>query len=322
MKQITIVDKLSLDTLSADVTHRLRVVVTDNATGNESQIPVLVRKSEKPGPVLGITAALHGNELNGIPVIHRLLSWLEDRPLLCGTVIAVPIVNIPGYLRKQREFEDGQDLNRLMPGNPHGHESELYAARFVDRIASHFDYLIDLHTASFGRVNSLYVRADMEDPVATRLARLIGPQIILHSPGKDGTLRAAMAERGVHSITVEVGDPQRLQQGLVRTARLGVIEILEDLKMVDSGIPHEDGDCVECSSSYWMYTDRGGILQVTPEVAQMVRKDQEVARLRNVWGELVRTYLAPEDGIVIGKSTDPAARAGSRILHLGVLSGK
>jgi predicted deacylase len=268
--------------------------------------------------VVGITAAIHGNELNGIVVIHRLLSRLARTPLLKGTLVAVPIVNVPGYLREQREFEDGVDLNRVMPGKPDGNESALYAHRLMERVVQHFEYLIDLHTASTGRENSLYIRADMKDPLTAKLARIMAPQIILHSPGADGTLRDAAQRRGIRSLTVEIGDPQRFQGEYVRNARLGLQELLEHLGMLpdisdpDSHIP------VECGRSSWIYTDRGGVLHVLPKVADRVEKDDRIAILYNVWGDIVREYGAPESGIVIGRSVNPTARAGSRVLHLGI----
>jgi predicted deacylase len=274
------------------------------------------------GPVVGVTAAIHGNELNGIMVIHRLLREIVVTGLRGGAVVAVPIVNVPGYLRQQREFEDGTDLNRIMPGKDAGNESALYAYRFMDRVVAKFDYLIDLHTASTGRENSLYVRADMDDEKTATMARLISPQIVLHSPGADGTLRGAAQRRGIRAITVEVGDPQRLQRGLVRSARLGLQEVLENLGMLpDSGSeasPGGDAKAIECRRSYWMHTDRGGVLTVLPSVAARVQKGDLVARMHNVWGDLVREYHAPEAGVIIGRSVNPCARAGSRVVHLGM----
>lgn len=313
-----IVTLLELDGLEPDKLHRFRVVMTENATGNETLIPVMVMRAVKPGPVIGFTAAVHGNELNGIPVIHRLMQTLTTTGLRSGTVVAVPIVNIPGYLREQREFEDGVDLNRVMPGKAEGNESQLYAHRFVDRVLSKLDYLVDLHTASFGRVNSLYVRANMDNPRAADLARLINPQIIVHSPGGDGTVRAAAAERGTVAITVEVGDPHRFQSGMIRATRLGLQEVLEHLGVIGDISDPEPQDVVECASSFWMYTDRGGVLTVFPEVTDLVEKGERVAALDNVWGDRVRVYTAPVDAVVVGKATNPAARAGSRIVHLGV----
>jgi predicted deacylase len=313
------VSDLQIDELEMGQVHRRRLVMAENATGNETLVPVIVVRGPKPGPVVGITAAVHGNELNGIRVIHRLLQVLGDKPLLQGTVVAAPIVNVPGYLRQQREFEDGTDINRIMPGKPDGNESSLYAHRVVERLVSHFDYLFDLHTASFGRINSLYVRVNMEAEVPRKLARLLDPQIIVHSPGADGTLRAAAANLGVHAVTVEVGDPQRFQPGLVRSTRLGLQEVLEHLGMLPDISDTGDDEIVECHRSYWIYTDRGGVLYVRPDVTERVEKGEVIAKLYNVWGDLVREYEAPEAGIIVGKSTNPAARAGSRIVHLGVI---
>lgn len=309
---------LVVDELEPDVMHRRRVVMTENATGNETLVPVFALRSANPGPVVAVTAAIHGNELNGIPVVHRLVEALSETKLLCGAVIAVPLVNIPGYLRQSRDFEDGVDLNRVMPGRVDGNESQLYAHRFFERVLARMDYLVDLHTASFGRVNSLYVRVDRSAPVPLELARKLRPQIIVHSSGEDGTLRAAAALRGAHALTVEIGDPQMMQPGLVRATHLGVQEIIEHLGMIADMSNPDDGEVIECSRSYWTHTDRGGLLTVFPELCARVRAGEVVARLRNIWGDLVREYRAPEDGVVVGKSTNPAARAGSRILHLGV----
>ena len=314
-----IVTELGLDSLEPGKIHRMRVTMTENATGNETLLPAVVLRAQDPKPVVGVTAVIHGNELNGIPVIHRLLSTLNETALIKGTVVAVPIVNVPGYMRKQREFEDGVDLNRIMPGSAGGDESQFYAARFMDRVAREFDYLIDLHTASAGRVNSLYVRADMSKPEIAKMARLISPQIIVHSPEPAGSLRGACADRVTVALTVEVGDPQRLQRGLVRAARLGIQEVLEDLGMIPNVSDTDDDDIIECKKSYWIYSDRGGFLNVLPKLADTVEEGEVIARLFNVWGDMVREYLAPEKGIVVGKSTDPAARAGSRIMHLGIV---
>ena len=103
--------------------------------------------------------------------------------------MAVPCVNVPGYLNFQREFSDGKDLNRLFPGQEFGTASQVYAYQLMAKIVNHFDYLIDLHTASFGRVNSYYVRSDMNDPVSAALAKLQQPQIILHNSGQDGKVK-------------------------------------------------------------------------------------------------------------------------------------
>jgi len=314
-----IVDRLRLEPVPSGEPHRVRVVITENATGNETLVPAVVLRSGVAGPVVGVTAAIHGNELNGIAVIHKLLRQLRKTPLVAGTLVLIPLVNVPGYLQQQREFPDGTDLNRIMPGKADGNASQLYAHRFLDRIIRPLDHLFDLHTASTGRENTLYIRADMDDPDIAALARLMTPQIILHNPKADGTLRGAAQDLGIKALTVEVGDPQRLQAGLVRSARLGLQEALEHLGMLPNVSDPDGGEVVVCRSSRWLYTDRGGVLEVTVGLAEIVEPGQTVATLYNIWGDRVRTYSAPHRGIVIGRSTNPNAAAGSRLLHLGAL---
>ncbi len=310
------VDTLDLDTLERGGLHRLRVAISRDGVGNDVRVPVIVARGAEDGPVVGITAAVHGNELNGIPTIHRLVRTL-DVAALKGTVVGVPVVNVPGYLRNIREFHDGRDLNRLFPGAPAGNGAQVYAHAIMTRIVKHFGVLVDLHTASFGRVNSLYIRADLSDPRVARYARLIGPQIIVHNPRGDGTLRGAASASGICALTVEVGDPQRLQRSLTKTSGLGIRNIIEDLGMIAPDAWDGDQDPVICSSSYWTYTDEGGLLDVLPKLAQTVAKDEVVAHLFDPWGARIAIYRAPEDGIVIGKSTNPVADVGARILHLG-----
>ncbi len=312
-----IVTELDLAALPSGQTSRVWIAMGEDGRGAPLLVPCLVARGQAPGPVVGLTAAIHGNELNGMPIIHRLFRQL-DAAALVGAVIGVPVLNLPGFLRSQREFLEGKDLNRIMPGRPGGSSAEVYAHNILSRIVGRFDVLIDLHTASFGRVNSLYVRADMDDPVVARMARLQNPQIIVHNRGGDGTLRGAAAQRGIPSITVEAGDPQRFQRAVIDTSILGLRNVLEDLDMLPPD-EHEPVEPVLCERSYWLYTDRGGVLEVLPGLAVRVTRGEVIARLRDLFGDVVCEYRAPEDGVVVGKSTNPVAETGARILHLGVV---
>lgn len=182
------------------------------------RLPVIVCRGSEEGPVVGITAAVHGNELNGVPCIHRVIAEI-DVNRLHGTVVAVPCVNVSGYLKFTREFSDGRDLNRYFPGREDGFASQVYCYQLMNKVISQFTHLIDLHTASFGRVNSYYVRADMNDQRSALLARLQQPQIVLHNSGQDGTLRSAASARGIHAITVEIGNPQLFQSQYVQVCK-------------------------------------------------------------------------------------------------------
>jgi predicted deacylase len=316
-ERVPLVDGFELDALERGAEHRFRLRMASDGFGHALSMPVIVVRGGAPGPVVGLTAALHGNELNGVRVIHRLLGDLDIEDLR-GTIVAVPIVNVPGYSMHQREFSDGVDLNRIFPGRAGGTMSQQWAHRFVTAVLEHLDHHIDLHTASFGRTNSLYVRADLGHHATRWMAEAQHPQILVHNTGSDGTLRAAAMNRGIPSITVEVGNPQIFQQRLVRYGSVGVLNILSRLRMLDVEESAPPFEPVVCERSYWIHTDTGGLLEVHPELVQHVREGERIATVTNAYGDVVREYFAPEDGIVIGKSTNPMNQSGSRILHLGI----
>jgi predicted deacylase len=314
-------EELNVEELPAGAIHRRYIKLAEDGVGLSIRVPVLIAKGNKPGPVVGIVAALHGNELNGIPLIHRLFRDLAPDKVR-GTVVAVIVANVPGLLLHQRVFNDGEDLNRIFPGRPDGNCSQVYAYNLLHRIVKRFDRLIDLHTASFGRVNSLYIRANMDDPEMAKMARLVQPQIILNSPAPIQTLRGQAIEAGIPAITVEIGNPSRIQRDMVRTSLLGIKNLLRSWKVLPGAITKHKVPTVYCKDSAWMYTDCGGFLETLPTVATIVEKGQVLARMRNIFGDIIREYHAPHDGVIIGRSVNPVSQTGARIVHLGEIGSE
>lgn len=309
-------DELDLAALPPDVKERRWLRLVDNALGQPLRLPVLVARGARPGPVLGVTAAVHGDEVNGIPVIHQLFQKLDTKKLR-GSIVAVPVVNVPAYEQHTRRTPQGFDLNHHFPGRADGNDVQVYAHRVVTKICGHLDALVDLHTASRGRANTLYVRANMKREDTARMAYLQRPQIILHNPASDGTLRGAL---DIPAITVEIGNPSRFQRDMIRRAVAGLRAILGDLGMM-SRRPVAMGDPpVLCARSRWLYTTEGGLLTVLVDLADQVEAGQPIARLVDAFGDVRQTYEAPEAGIVIGRAMDPVAGSGARILHLGALA--
>lgn len=311
-------ERLDLDAVAPGTIQPVWLTVAEDGLGEPIRLPVLVARGAREGPVAGITAGVHGNELNGVPTVHRLLRHLDPQRLR-GTIVAVVVVNVPGFHRRSRMFSDRRDLNHAFPGRPDGHGAQVFAHRVFEHVVRRVDVLIDLHTASAGRVNSLYVRADMSSAASARLAYLQRPQIIVHNPPSDGTLRGAAASVGIPAVTVEIGDPQVFQSRYVKRATVGLRATLADLGMVARRPVALGDEPLICEDSGWLYTDRGGLLQVFPEVAAVLRAGDPVARLTDVFGRERRTWVAPSDGVVIGRATDPVARTGARIIHFGAL---
>lgn len=304
------------DTPKQSIRHYWLKIISDGL-GSPICIPLIVARGKEDFPLLGLTAALHGNELNGISVIQRLFTEIDVKDLK-GTIVGIPVVNIPSYTRKKRRFNNGVDLNHIMPGKENGNVSEVYAFRLIQRVVKHFDYLLDLHTASAGRINSYYIRADMKHPVTRKLALIQNAQIIVHNPPSDGTLRGAADAMDIPAITLEVGNPNTFQKKLIRSGIEGIHNVLSYLEMTSDEIEQPEKEAIQCKRSYWIYTEKGGLLTVHVNLTDRVKKGDHLASLRDVFGNLTQEYMAPEDGVVIGKSVSPVNQSGGRILHLGI----
>ncbi|WP_240740216.1 succinylglutamate desuccinylase/aspartoacylase family protein [Flagellimonas allohymeniacidonis] len=305
--------------------HKVWLKLGEDGFSNPIKVPVLIAKGVEEGQVFGLTAAIHGNELNGIPIIYNLMDSL-DVSKLKGTVVAIPGLNPLAIANTQREYVDQQDLNRLFPGKAEGNRSQQMAHQIGKKIIPLFDYHIDLHTASFGRVNSLYGRGDMQDDTLANMLRILQPDIIVSNKGKASfgeataqTLRAFAISKGVHSITMEYGNPQVFQQEMIKRGTEGILRVLTWLKFTDGEVEVLEAKNI-CSKSYWVFTQNGGYLKVLVDLNQMLAKGDTIAILTDSFGKIIEEYKAPEAGIVVGKSTNPISVSGSRIIHLGILA--
>lgn len=310
-------ESLNINSLAKGEVHRFHIHVSDNSLGVPWRVPLIVLKGANPGPTLGVTAALHGNELNGIPTIFKLIDKINPQKL-SGNLIMVPISNIPGYLHNIRYFTDNVDLNRIMPGNSKGNSSNLYAHYFISKIVKKFDYLLDLHTASFGRVNSLYIRADLENDQCRTLAYLQNPHIIVQKYDDSGTLRSWANNHNIPCITIEIGNPNAFQHNLIDETLEGILNTMKHMKMIRGKRKNLIHDTMICDKSYWIYAKKGGIVDVLPNLTDTIKKGQVIAKVYDVFGQVKETVLSDCDGIVIGKNVKPNCDAGTRLLHLGV----
>ncbi len=322
--EIPVIQAIELEGLSAGKIHKLWLQLGMDTYQQPIVVPVLIAKGREKGTVLGLTAAIHGNELNGIPVIQGVFKQLNPQSLK-GTLIGVPGINPLSLFSKKRRFVDQEDLNRVFPGKPDGNKSEQFSFQILHKIINHLDFHVDMHTASFGRVNSYYGRGNIEDDTLRSMLRLQKTDIILASKGKPSfgsssgqTLRAAAISRGVKSITIEYGNPQVYQSELINKGIVGIQNLMMWLGMTAGEFEMPDTSLI-CSKSYWLYTDQGGFLEVGVELNQLLNKGDQIGILKDPFGDILKKYYAPEDGIVIGKNADPVVMSGGRIIHLGIL---
>ncbi|MCG8417760.1 MAG: succinylglutamate desuccinylase/aspartoacylase family protein [Proteobacteria bacterium] len=298
----------------------LRIPLSLDSLANPVTVPFVVVRGRHPGPVVGLTAAIHGDELNGIKIIHHVLDR-ADPDNMHGSLLCAPVANVPAFQAGQRRFpDDERDLNRVFPGKADGTPSQQYAKAFITTFLTSCDYLLDLHTASEGRINSFYVRADLHSEQTRTLALLMDPQIILHASGGDGTLRNAARLRGIPAITVEAGNPNVFHGRIVLEGEQGVFNILIHLGMIRGETTRTDGPApVICKSSKWLRLRSGGFLQTKFKLCETLRRRQVIAEINDPFGYQVETYKAPYEGIVIGMSHRPVAVPGTRYCHLGVI---
>jgi len=230
--------------------------------------PVLVVNGNKPGPVLCLTSAVHGDELNGIEIVRRVVHELVPDEL-SGSVIGVPIVNLQGFRRSSRYLTDRRDLNRFFPGNPTGSSASRIAHSFFSEVINHCDALVDLHTGSFHRTNLPQLRADLRNDEVKVLANAFGSTVVLHSEGIEGTLRKAASDAGIPTVTLEAGEPMRLQNDAVEHGVKAIHSVLSSLKMKKKIKLWGQPEPVYYQSN-WVRADQGGILMSVVKLGQRV----------------------------------------------------
>ncbi|HEV8198811.1 MAG TPA: succinylglutamate desuccinylase/aspartoacylase family protein [Candidatus Polarisedimenticolia bacterium] len=291
--------------------------VGEHATATPVNVPVTVVRGARQGPTLFLTAAVHGDELNGVEVVRQVMTTVAPEGLR-GTLICVPVVNRMGFLAHSRYLPGHHDLNRVFPGSPDGHAAARLAHVLFNEIVGRSDYGIDLHTASHGRTNLPHVRARMEDPKARRLARAFGLEVIVDSAGPSRTLRAAATRAGVPTILFEAGETFRFQRHLVARGVRGVHNLLAALKMIDAP-PRRPRFQIVVKVSEWVRAPRGGIADVQVRPGELVYAGDAVASITNPFGREVSLVRSPLTGLVLGMTTVPMVQPGDALCHVAKL---
>lgn len=293
---------------------RLALTVGESYSSADIKIPLFVWRGLAPGPNVAVTAAVHGDEINGTGVIRSLIM---DRPfeLLAGTLVLVPVVNVLGFERHSRYLPDRRDLNRCFPGTLEGSLASRLARAFFDQVIRRCDYGIDLHTAALRRTNVPNVRADMSDPEVARFARAFGAELIVSGPGPKGSLRKSACKAGKPTFILEAGEPWKVEPSVVEYAVRGIRSCLAWLGMLDEP-PHEPAYRVETDATKWVRARHGGFLRFHVAPGEMVTAEQPIATNTSLTGRHLGTIVSPRDGIVLGMTTLPAVAPGDPVAHI------
>lgn len=280
-------------------------------------LPVRVVHGAEDGVRLCVTAAIHGDEINGVEIIRQVLDLLDPADL-AGTVIAAPIVNVFGFSSHSRYLPDRRDLNRSFPGSRKGSLAARLAKILMDEVVDPCSHGIDLHTGAAGRMNLPQVRCDLEDGEIRRCAEAFGAPIMIHSRGPGGSLRRTATRAGKNVIVYEAGEVLRYNPAAIEVGVQGILGVMASLGMIASS----RDSSVEPVSSHrqkWVRAQRGGIVHIQVELGERVVNRQQLAVISDPMGEREYLIRSPGDGYVIGGITNPLVNRGDAVLHIAFI---
>lgn len=280
-------------------------------------MPVQVVRGRRDGPTLFVSGVIHGDELNGVEIIRRLLRRSALKSLR-GTLIAVPVVNVHGLIQHSRYLPDRRDLNRSFPGSEKGSLTARLANLFMTEIVAQCDYGIDIHTGARDRANLPQIRAQLDDPETQAMATAFGVPVLLNSTLRDGSLRQLAAEHGVRVLLYESGEALRFDELGIRAGVTGILSVMRHLGMLPPVKQRKRPrpEPVVARASGWVRAPESGIVRLIGQLGARVVKGQRLAVISDPFGEQESELVSPWDGIVIGRSMLPLANEGEALFHI------
>ena len=283
-----------------------------------TNLPIRIIRGKKDGPIVFVSAAIHGDELNGIEIIRRLRK-LNLLSKLKGTLILVPIVNVYGIMNLSRYLPDRRDLNRSFPGSIKGSLASRVAKTFFDEVVLKCDLGIDLHTASIHKSNLPQVRTNIDNEYTFKLARAFEAPVVLHSELRDGSLRSIAQDSGIPILLYEAGEALRFDETCIRVGVKGIINVLKEMDMLPMLSKKSLKTPIITRNSNWIRTNESGMLRTIKALGDLVKKDEIIAFIDEPLGDDSFPIRSPFDGVIIGKSEIPLVQEGDAIFHIGKL---
>ncbi|MDR5655567.1 succinylglutamate desuccinylase/aspartoacylase family protein [Halodesulfurarchaeum sp. HSR-GB] len=296
----------------------IRYRISETYLGDPVKIPVSIVNGAEPGPTLFMTAAAHGDELNGIEVVREVaLDW--DHSKLHGTLILLPVLNVPAFLAQQRYLPIyDRDLNRSFPGDQESTSAKRMAHTIFTNFIEPADLGLDFHTSTRGRTNMLHARGDMAREDVFRLAHAFGSHVIIDTEGSEGTLRREATASGAPTITVEMGEAHRFQRGLIDRALEGVASVLAEFEMWPDETVHWPGwrTTITAEEKTWLRAESGGIVEMHAERGELVETGETIATITNPFKTERTTVESPWTGLLVGVLENPVVYPGNPLCHL------
>ncbi len=283
-------------------------------SGTLIQMPVHVFHSRQPGPVVMLSGGLHGDEVNGIETVRRMVESDALRKLRAGTVLALPIINVYGFIHFSRDVPDGKDVNRSFPGNPEGSLASIVAWNITHHLLPLIDFGIDFHTGGSSRTNHPQLRFAKGDALGEKIARAFKAPFVLQSGLIQGSLRAAAQELGKSVVVFEGGESLRLDELSIKTGIQGIQNVLSEHGMI---APRKArGKSIFCSESHWVRAEVSGLFIARKFAGQKVKEGQILGVINSPYGEYSLKVKSPYDGHIIGHNNFPLIHRGDALFHI------
>lgn len=294
---------------------RLELFVSSLSTGTPLTVPVIVAHGRLSGPTLLLSAAIHGDEINGVEVCRRVLERI-DPFALHGTLIAVPVVNVFGFITQSRYLPDRRDLNRSFPGSPKGSLASRLAHLFLERVVSLCDIGIDFHTGSGGRRNLPQIRANLKDEATRQIAQVFGAPVCVQARERAKSLRSVAAESGKPMLLFEGGEVLRFEEDVISIGVAGTLRVMKHLGMLPMLAVEQCAASLLARDGGWIRSTRGGILHLDVALGQTVQRHDVLATITDMFGTVRGKVVAHDNGMVIGHVTNPLVSRGDALVHL------
>jgi len=302
--------------VSPGETVRMPFLLGTSFVGNFLDTLVVVVRGVRPGPTLCITGGIHGDEINGVEIAHRIYSGVSARQL-AGTLLVVPAVNVHGFRTGSRYLADRRDLNRSFPGSATGSHADLIANALFTELRQHCEALLDLHTGSNSRTNLPQIRTDLSNPRALELAKAFGVGVVLDGKGPAGNLRRAALDAGIPAVLFEAGEPLRFDETDIQAGVMGVRNVMAFLGMLPGSPVAVPASRVIRRTTWVRATGAGGIFLSDRKPGESVRAGETLGTVTDPITETTEVVRAPRDGLLIGMAVPQVVLTGYALFHIG-----
>lgn len=286
-------------------------------TASPVNVPIIIERAHKPGPIVLFTAGIHGDEVNGVEIVRQLIAKGINKPKM-GTIICIPVINIFGFINLKREFPDGRDLNRVFPGTVDGSLASRVAYKLVHDIVPHVDYIIDFHTGGSGRFNAPQIRISKENRHLNELAKAFAAPFVLYSKNLTKSFRNACYKLGKPMLLFEGGKSFHIDETIANQGVNGSKRILKHLGMLNTNhkVSKPKKDTVFINESRWQRASFSGMFSATIAIGSHVKKGEVLGQITDPYGKLNHAVKAQNAGYIINVNESPIVYQGDALFHI------